>query len=239
MPEWVMEYSGEEDLEEGKRGVLELTVNAIWDLNVRGKCQSALFCHSEGDGKNARADEIPIAEVRFRVEQEKALVEWVAGLGTIVSMTRRGQEEEEQGKTGLVSVCKTRVFEIVEDIRTHADHLPLPTACLPDPAFHLHDDLFGSKETIQGLLQALWCQTWDSKNTKWSNSKTAPQMHLDLALPTRLQAAADVLQALIGSGHEAEATDIVGKCIGEGFTAYQGAGKGGDRWKAKDECFDC
>ncbi|KZP14368.1 hypothetical protein FIBSPDRAFT_896625 [Athelia psychrophila] len=100
-------------------------------------------------------------------------------------------------------------------------------------------NLFGSKETIQGLLQASWCRTWDSKNTKWSNSKTAPQMHPPRPRVPHAAPPADVLQALVGSGHEAEATDIVGKCIGEGFTAYRGAGKGGDRWMAKDECFDC
>ncbi|KZP12656.1 hypothetical protein FIBSPDRAFT_961229 [Athelia psychrophila] len=86
-----------------------------------------------------------------------------------------------------------------------------------------------------------WCRTWDSKNMTRSNSKNDPPkcIHLNLALTMRCQAPADVLQAVVGSGHEAAATDIVRKCIGEGFTAYQGAGKGGDRWKAKDECFDC
>lgn len=43
-----------------------------------------------------------------------------------------------------------------------------------------------------------------------------------------------MLQALVGSGYEAEATEIVGKWIGEGLAAYQGTkGKGGDGWQAK------
>ncbi|KZP27099.1 Cse1-domain-containing protein [Athelia psychrophila] len=69
-------------------------------------------------------------------------------------------------------------------------------------------------------------------------------IRLDLALPgagapaavtTRRQATADVLQALVRSRYEAEATEIVGKWIREGLAAYQGTkGKGGDAWKAED-----
>ena len=71
-------------------------------------------------------------------------------------------------------------------------------------------------------------------------------IRLDLSLPaarvgvgatadvtTRRQAAADVLQALVGSGYEAEATAVVGRWIGEGLEKYNND-KGGQGWKAKD-----
>ena len=44
-------------------------------------------------------------------------------------------------------------------------------------------------------------------------------------LTRRRQAAADVVQALVGSGYEGEATEIVGGWIGEWLGAYNG-GKG-------------
>lgn len=73
-------------------------------------------------------------------------------------------------------------------------------------------------------------------------------IRLDLSLPgsstglsaditTRRQAAADVLQALVGSGYESEATEIVGGWIGRGLERYnasRGAGGDGEAWKAKD-----
>jgi len=73
-------------------------------------------------------------------------------------------------------------------------------------------------------------------------------IRLDLSLPgsstglsaditTRRQAAADVLQALVGSGYESEATEIVGGWIGRGLESYnasRGAGGDGEAWKAKD-----
>lgn len=51
-------------------------------------------------------------------------------------------------------------------------------------------------------------------------------------LATRRQAAADVLQALVGSGYEAEATEIVGSWIGTGLSEYEG--NKADNWKSKD-----
>ncbi|KZP05013.1 hypothetical protein FIBSPDRAFT_940690 [Athelia psychrophila] len=45
---------------------------------------------------------------------------------------------------------------------------------------------------------------------------------------------AAMLQALVRSGYDGEATEIVGNWIGEGLAAYQGAkGNAGDGWKAK------
>ena len=49
---------------------------------------------------------------------------------------------------------------------------------------------------------------------------------------TRRQAAADVLRALVSSGHEAEATEVTGAWIGEGLREYS-ANKA-ENWKAKD-----
>jgi len=64
-------------------------------------------------------------------------------------------------------------------------------------------------------------------------------IRLDLAvsatgtdLATRRQAAADVLQALVGSGYEAEATEIVGSWINIGLSEYKSNRQ--ESWKAKD-----
>lgn len=51
-------------------------------------------------------------------------------------------------------------------------------------------------------------------------------------LATRRQAAADVLQALVGSGYEVEATEIVGTWISTGLAEYGSNKK--ENWKAKD-----
>lgn len=68
-------------------------------------------------------------------------------------------------------------------------------------------------------------------------------IRLDLSLPgsnagatadvtTRRQAAADILQALVGSGYEAEATEIVGTWIQTGLAEYNANPAEG--WRAKD-----
>lgn len=49
---------------------------------------------------------------------------------------------------------------------------------------------------------------------------------------TRRQAAADVLKALVGSGVEAETTEIVGTWISNGLQSYNANPK--ENWKAKD-----
>jgi hypothetical protein len=51
-------------------------------------------------------------------------------------------------------------------------------------------------------------------------------------LATRRQAAADVLQALVGAGSEAEATEVAGTWITSGLAQYE-ANKA-ENWKAKD-----
>lgn len=64
-------------------------------------------------------------------------------------------------------------------------------------------------------------------------------IRLDLSLSsagtdaaTRRQAGADVLQALVGSGYEAETTEIVGSWIGTGLNEYESNKV--ENWKAKD-----
>lgn len=64
-------------------------------------------------------------------------------------------------------------------------------------------------------------------------------IRLDLALSstgtdlaTRRQAAADVLQALVGAGSEAEATEVAGNWIGSGLAQYEA--NEAENWKAKD-----
>lgn len=71
-------------------------------------------------------------------------------------------------------------------------------------------------------------------------------IRLDLSLPntgaggagatadvtTRRQAAADILQALVSSGYETEATEIVGTWIQTGLTEYNANPASG--WRAKD-----
>lgn len=86
---------------------------------------------------------------------------------------------------------------------------------------------------------------------KWNNRKTTPQVYphlirIDLILSgggadaditTWHQAAtdADMLQALVGSEYEAEATEIGENWIMEGLASYQGTKcTGEDGWKAKD-----
>jgi exportin-2 (importin alpha re-exporter) len=51
-------------------------------------------------------------------------------------------------------------------------------------------------------------------------------------LATRRQAAADVLQALVGAGSEAETTEVAGSWIGSGLAQYEADTAG--NWKAKD-----
>jgi len=51
-------------------------------------------------------------------------------------------------------------------------------------------------------------------------------------LATRRQAAGDVLQALVSSGYEAEATEIVGAWINTGLAQYNSNPQ--EQWKAKD-----
>lgn len=73
-------------------------------------------------------------------------------------------------------------------------------------------------------------------------------IRLDLAVPTgsgslglgshdvvtRRQAAADIVRALVGSGYEAETTEVAGRWIGEGLQGYASNKTRDGSWKAKD-----
>ncbi|KIM79693.1 hypothetical protein PILCRDRAFT_791278, partial [Piloderma croceum F 1598] len=110
--------------------------------------------------------------------------------------------------------------------------------------------LFSSRETIAGLVEGVVVPNVGLRDHEMEQFEDDPLefIRLDLSLPgsstglsaditTRRQAAADVLQALVGSGYESEATEIVGGWIGRGLERYnasRGAGGDGEAWKAKD-----
>nr|VWP01251.1 Succinate-semialdehyde dehydrogenase (EC [Ganoderma boninense] len=108
-----------------------------------------------------------------------------------------------------------------------------------------YKDLFGSKDTISGLVQGVVVPNVALREHELEQFEDDPleYIRLDLALPsigagvsnegvTRRQAAADVLRALVGSGHEAEATEVTGAWIGQGLNEYN-ANKA-QNWRAKD-----
>ncbi|PIL29858.1 hypothetical protein GSI_08065 [Ganoderma sinense ZZ0214-1] len=108
-----------------------------------------------------------------------------------------------------------------------------------------YKDLFGSKDTISGLVQGVVVPNVALREHELEQFEDDPleYIRLDLALPsigsgvsnegvTRRQAAADVLRALVGSGHEAEATEVTGAWIGQGLNEYN-ANKA-QSWRAKD-----
>ncbi|EGN91830.1 hypothetical protein SERLA73DRAFT_100047 [Serpula lacrymans var. lacrymans S7.3] len=101
--------------------------------------------------------------------------------------------------------------------------------------------LFSSRETISSLIQGVVVPNVSLREHEMEQFEDDPLefIRLDLALPggtsdvaTRRQAAADVLQALVGSGYEAETTEIVGEWIGTGLQEYNS--NPSQNWKAKD-----
>lgn len=104
-----------------------------------------------------------------------------------------------------------------------------------------YKSLFSSRETISSLIQGVVVPNVALREHDIEQFEDDPLefIRLDLSvsasgtdLATRRQAAADVLQALVGSGYEAEATEIVGTWINTGLAEY-GSNKG-ESWKAKD-----
>jgi exportin-2 (importin alpha re-exporter) len=125
-----------------------------------------------------------------------------------------------------------------------------------------HKRLFGAKETISSLIQGVVVPNVGLRRAITSYPLSRPAynclspeheieqfeddpleyVRLDLSLPsvgaggadttTRRQAAADVLQALVSSGHESETTEIVGTWISTGLTEYNTNRT--ENWKAKD-----
>ncbi|KZP12491.1 hypothetical protein FIBSPDRAFT_961330 [Athelia psychrophila] len=105
-----------------------------------------------------------------------------------------------------------------------------------------YQDLCGAAE---GLVQGATVPNVGLREAEMKQFKHTPLecIRLDLAL-AGAGASADVtawhrvgaamLQALVRSGYDGEATEIVGNWIGEGLAAYQGAkGNAGDGWKTK------
>ncbi|KAI0749865.1 armadillo-type protein [Daedaleopsis nitida] len=109
-----------------------------------------------------------------------------------------------------------------------------------------YKELFGSKETISGLVQGVVVPNVSLREHELEQFEDDPleYIRLDLALPsvggiggahdavTRRQAAADVLRALVSSGSEAEATEVTGAWINQGLNEYN-ANKA-ENWRAKD-----
>ncbi|EIN12120.1 importin alpha re-exporter [Punctularia strigosozonata HHB-11173 SS5] len=105
-----------------------------------------------------------------------------------------------------------------------------------------YKDLFGSQETITGLVQGVVVPNVGLREHEVEQFEDDPLEFIrqDLALPslgtsdapTRRQAAADVVRALVASGLEAETTRIVGQWITSGLTEYHS--NPSQNWKAKD-----
>jgi exportin-2 (importin alpha re-exporter) len=104
-----------------------------------------------------------------------------------------------------------------------------------------YKSLFSARETISSLVQGVVIPNVALREHDIEQFEDDPLefIRLDLSistsgtdLATRRQAAADVLQTLVGSGYEAEATEIVGAWINTGLAEY-GSNKE-ENWKAKD-----
>ena len=104
-----------------------------------------------------------------------------------------------------------------------------------------YKSLFSARETISSLVQGVIISNVTLREHDIEQFEDDPLefIRLDLSisasgtdLATRRQAAADVLQALVSSGYEAEATEIVGAWINTGLMEY-GSNKR-ENWKAKD-----
>ncbi|KAF4612796.1 hypothetical protein D9613_011749 [Agrocybe pediades] len=104
-----------------------------------------------------------------------------------------------------------------------------------------YKELFSSKENISLLVQGVVVPNVTLREHDVEQFEDDPLefIRLDLSLSatgtdlaTRRQAAADVLQALVGSGFESEATEIVGSWINTGLSQY--ASNKEENWKAKD-----
>ncbi|OJA14948.1 hypothetical protein AZE42_03705 [Rhizopogon vesiculosus] len=101
--------------------------------------------------------------------------------------------------------------------------------------------LFSSRDTIASLVQGVVIPNVGLRDHEMEQFEDEPLefIRLDLAfggsaseVATRRQAAADVLQALVSSGYQAEATEIVGSWITSGLQEYNS--NPAQNWKAKD-----
>ncbi|KAF8867606.1 CAS/CSE protein [Infundibulicybe gibba] len=101
--------------------------------------------------------------------------------------------------------------------------------------------MFSSTETLSSLVQGVVVPNVSLREHDIEQFEDEPLEFIrsDLALSTtgtdvatRRQAAADVLQALVGSGYEKETTEIVGQWISKGLEAYASDKQG--KWREKD-----
>ncbi|KAJ3492037.1 hypothetical protein NLI96_g338 [Meripilus lineatus] len=113
-----------------------------------------------------------------------------------------------------------------------------------------YKQLFGSKDTISNLIQGVVVPNIGLRDHEIEQFEDDPleYIRLDLAVPTgsgslglgshdvvtRRQAAADIVRALVGSGYEAETTEVAGRWIGEGLQGYASNKTRDGSWKAKD-----
>lgn len=104
-----------------------------------------------------------------------------------------------------------------------------------------YKSLFSSRDTIASLVQGVIIPNIGLRDHEMEQFEDEPLefIRLDLAfggsaseVATRRQAAADVLQALVSSGYQTEATEIVGTWITSGLQQYNS--NPAQNWKAKD-----
>ncbi|KAG2131005.1 CAS/CSE protein [Suillus clintonianus] len=104
-----------------------------------------------------------------------------------------------------------------------------------------YKSLFSSRDTIASLVQGVVIPNIGLRDHEMEQFEDEPLefIRLDLAfggsaseVATRRQAAADVLQALVSSGYQSEATEIVGTWITSGLQEYNS--NPAQNWKAKD-----
>ncbi|KAH7929305.1 Cse1-domain-containing protein [Leucogyrophana mollusca] len=111
-----------------------------------------------------------------------------------------------------------------------------------------YKSLFSSRDTISSLVQGVVVPNVGLREHEMEQFEDDPLefIRLDLApgsggvggsggatdASTRRQAAADVLQSLVGSGYQTEATEIVGSWIGTGLAEYNANPT--QNWRAKD-----
>ncbi|PPR06747.1 hypothetical protein CVT24_013054 [Panaeolus cyanescens] len=104
-----------------------------------------------------------------------------------------------------------------------------------------YKDLFSARETISSLVQGVVVPNAALRESDVERFEDDPLefIRLDMAVSTagtdvatRRQAAADVLQALVGSGYETETTEIVGTWINTNLSEYNS--NKSENWKAKD-----
>lgn len=104
-----------------------------------------------------------------------------------------------------------------------------------------YKSLFSSRDTIASLVQGVIIPNIGLRDHEMEQFEDEPLefIRLDLAfggsaseVATRRQAAADVLQALVSSGYQTEATEIVGSWVTSGLQEYNS--NPAQNWKAKD-----